>query len=277
MLQIDSYCIRLLEFKTQETYFGKVVDRYSQLKSLNRLDNGLDSAFGLLSLDEESSVDVNNGKPRIKGLKSRNHAKQSRQSASNETSTVLLSMRKLREAIVATARKDSFASEVYIFIIRSTILLQHMESYHPALLHLLHKMHPEMPLVESEYHEMLGYYILDLACRQNNLAAAYQMKCTHKYKDLKIEAILKAVVHGNWCDFWKLQGLVQTHQRHLMQWAENEMRAHALGCIGKGYLSVDKEFLEKAVRSAWEEVEEKDGLGWRLDGDVVTIRKIHRK
>ena len=188
-----------------------------------------------------------------------------------------MAMRKIREAIVASARIDVFALKVYVFVIRSTILMGHMESYHPALLHLLHNIHSVVPLVESEHHEFLGYYILDLACRQNDLAAAYRVKSYYKHRDANIEAILKALVHGNWCIFWMLEGLIESRQRRLMQWAGKGMRSHALKCLGKSYPSVDKKYLEKVVRHHWEGLREKEGLGWQLDGDVVTIRRISRK
>lgn len=77
-------------------------------------------------------------------------------------------MRKLREAIVAIGRIDDFAQGVYIFVIRVTILLRQMESYYPALLHLLQRIHLKNRLSARVFQEMLGYQILDLACRRTS-------------------------------------------------------------------------------------------------------------
>lgn len=272
------HSVRLLDSRTQETYFLEVLGRYNQVKSTHGLDNNnLDDAFASLSLDENSSEKSKTTESMVNGLKSSKGRFRASNSTSYRISTILMAMRKLREAIVASARKDTFALKVYTFIIRSTILMGHMESYHPALLHLLHTIHPVVPLAESEYHEFLGYYILDLACRQNDLAAAYHVKCHYKYKDARIEAILRALAHGNWCTFWMLEGRMETPQRRLMQWANEGIRAHALNCLGKSYLSVDRRFLENAARRPWEELREKNDLGWQLNEDVITIRKISRK
>lgn len=182
-------------------------------------------------------------------------------------------MRKLREAIVASARRDDFALKAYIFMARATILEKHMESYHPALLHLLHNIHPANALSDHEYQEFVGYLVLDLACRQNDLAAAYRVKYYH-CNNPKIEAVLKALVRGDWCSFWKIENAADTYQKQLMSWKEEEVRKHAANCVGKSYLSLDKSDLERALNNRWEEFAAKDDLGWLLEENVVTIKRI---
>lgn len=186
-------------------------------------------------------------------------------------------MRKLREAIVASARTDDFALRAYVFIIRATILEMQMESYQPALLHLLQKIHPVNPLPASEYQEFVGYYLLDLAIRQNDLAAAYEAKHRYYYKDAKVESVLKALVRGDWNTFWKTEMVTDKYQRQLMKRGDERMRKHAMNCVGKSYLSLDKDSLEKAFNQQWEELEGKSKVGWQLEGNVVTIRKIKGK
>lgn len=202
---------------------------------------------------------------------------QESKTVSHELSTILMAMRKLREAIVASVRRDAFAREVYAFIIRTTILLRHVESYQPALLYLLSRIHPVVPLSSSAFHELLGYYILDSACRQNDLNSAYDVKYRCKYRDVRIEAVLKALAHGNWPMFWFIQNSADVHQKVLMEWAEDRMRKHALNCIGKAYLVIDKTSLEGAIRKPWSEVKVQGALGWQLNGENITIRKIGRK
>ena len=251
------------------------MERFDRLRHTSASDNDLDDAFTSLSLDGKSSQSAE-----IKStISSRDHLPQKQQPAhvSNELSIVLMAMRKIREAIVASSRIDAFASKVYTFIIRTTILLKHMESYHPALLYLIHRIHPIVPLPNAEYHEFLGYDILDLACRQEDLAAAYQAKCNFGYKDARIEAVLQSLIHGNWYRFWMLRELVTRHQRSLLEWAEGRVRAHALNCLGKSYLRVDKKYLEQSCQHPWEVVQQSNAQGWQLDGDAIIIRGPRKK
>ena len=264
--RICSSICRLLDFRTQEDYYSKLVQRYEDFwagsgKSLN-------NALASLSLDEATLDGYSHVTSNVSSESN---------SGSKELSTILMAMRKIREAIVSSARKDTFAMQAYVFIIRATILAKHMESYHPALLHLLHTIHPVTPLTSVEYSEFVGYYILDLACRQNDLAAAYYVKSRYKYKDGQVEAVVKALVHGDWCTFWNKESLVTSHQKRLMEWTQDEMRSRALGCLGKGYLSVDKNYLEKAIHWRWEQLVEERNTGWQLEGDVVIIRRIRGK
>ena len=84
-------------------------------------------------------------------------------SGQKDLSVLIMAMRKLREGIVATKRVDDFSIQAYIFCIRLSILVKHMESYHPAILHLLKKMHTVQPLTNTELQEFVGYLVLDLA------------------------------------------------------------------------------------------------------------------
>ena len=257
-----------MDFETQERYFTELKDRYTEVYSAHFVKNGLDDDFASLSLDGKSVQRPNAGKATLT---------QQPNSVSNRISTILMAMRKLREAIVASARIDAFTLHTYTFIIRATVLLKHMESYHPALLYLLHRIHPVVPLSKSEYNEFLGYYVLDLACRQDALAAAYQVKIDLGYRDAVIEAVLKTLIHGNWCLFWRFQNVVTMHQKSLMGWAENRIRNHTLDCFGKSYLSLTRQYLEKSVRCPWYSIKRKDGLNWQVEGDIVTIRRINKK
>ena len=196
---------------------------------------------------------------------------------SGELSLILMAMRKVREAIVASARKDTFALRAYAFIIRAAILLRHMESYLPALLHLLRQLHPVTPLTASEQDDFVGYYILDLSCRQNDLATAYKVRCRYNYENVRVGAVLRALVHGNWYAFWKVKPLMSGHQQRLLEYGEEGMRQRALHCLGKSYLSVDRNFLERSVRRQWGKLKDANGINWQLEADVIIIRQIRRK
>ena len=188
-----------------------------------------------------------------------------------------MAMRKLREAIVASARKDTFALRAYAFMIRASILMRHMESYYPALLHLLRDIHPVTSLTPFEHNEFVGYYILDLSCRQNDIATAYKVGCRYNYKNVRVTTVLRALVHGNWYAFWKVKPLMSDHQQRLLEYSEEGMRKCALDCLGKSYLRVDREFLERSAQQPWEKLKDKSKTNWQLEGDVVTIRQIKQK
>lgn len=267
---------RLLNLKIQEDYFGKVLHRYERCLRVGGNNDALDAAFSYLLLDglpeDRPRRTEENSQKRILTNAPRVSIEQSR-----EACIILMAMRKIREAIVASGRKDAFAIRAYAFIIRATILMRHLESYHPALLHLLCNLHTVTPLTAAEHHEFVGYYVLDLSCRQNDLATAYKVGCHYKYKNVKVERVLKALVHGNWYAFWKIKTLMSDHQQRLLEYAEEGMRRRALGCLGKSYLSVDKGYLEKSANQQWEQLRDEFDVNWKLEADVITIRQIKRK
>ena len=178
---------------------------------------------------------------------------------------------------MASHRLDDFAIRVYRFIIRATILLKHMPSYHPALLHLLHKVHPVVPLSSTELKEFVGYYILDLACRQNDLAAAFEVRHRYSYHDRHVELLLKALVHGNWFVFWRMKASMGEGQRRLLDSADERVQRNAVNALGKGYLKAQRTYVEYATNRAWIDLKVDDSLEWVLDGETVTMRRAQRK
>lgn len=189
-------------------------------------------------------------------------------------SDVMMALRKLREGIVASKRADDFSVQSYLFCIRLSVLVKHAESYHPAILHLLRNIHPMHSLTSLEFQEVVGYLVLDAACRRGDLAEAYSLRRRYGLRDGKVLAVLKALTHDNYVAFGKIKDAVDGHKVSLMELAEPELRVHTLKCFGRGYLSVDKTFLERSTSSGWESLTSKDGVGWQLDGDKVIIRKI---
>ncbi|KAH0550939.1 hypothetical protein GP486_007696, partial [Trichoglossum hirsutum] len=165
------------------------------------------------------------------------------QSTEKTLSTLILAMRKLREGIIASNRLDDFSTRAYIFCIRATILMKHKESYHPALLHLLRIMDPRLPLPPTEKHEFVGYLLLDLACRQNDLAQAFAARNQHRYSDRRVDSVLRALAHDNYVLFWKVRGEVDGYQGGLMAFAEEEMRVLALKCLSRSYLCAERAFV----------------------------------
>jgi len=195
--------------------------------------------------------------------------------ASKDLSTLMMAMRKLREAIVATSRVDTFSTQCYIFAIRLSILLRHPESYHPALLHLLRTVHAALPLPSSALAEFAGYLVLDLACRRGDLAGAFAARAEFGVRDGKVGAVLGALVHDDFWAFWRLRRAVDGYRAGLMEWADEGVRAQALKCVGRTYFTLEVEFVESVAGGrSWEELVRVNGVGWELQGKRVVIRKV---
>jgi hypothetical protein len=265
----------LLDLKIQESYYNIIVDRYMQFcAAAGRDDDALEKAFTAFSLDNPAR------EPSFNSTMSLNTAsleKISQAASSKELAVMIMSMRKLREAIVASSRTDSFSQRAYVFIIRASILTASFESYQPALLHLLYKIHLHTPLSGPELHEFVSYYILDVACRLRDLGTAFALRKRWAYNDISVQGILAALVHDDWLRFWRLKGAVDGYQRRLLRWVEDDMRKHALKCIGKSYLTVDRGYVEQSCGRAWDELQEKDGVSWEIDGQATIIRRIKKK
>jgi hypothetical protein len=190
-----------------------------------------------------------------------------------DLSVLMMAMRKLREGIVASKRVDDFSIQAYIFCIRLSILVKQIESYHPAILHLLKRMHPVQPITSTVLQEFVGYLVLDLACRQNDLAQAYLIRSTYHLHDAKVDAILRALAHDNYDLFWKAKRSVDTHKAKLMEFAEDGIRKHTLKCLGRSYLNIDLPALEQYTSTSWSSLTKDYGVGWQLEGTKVVIRK----
>lgn len=191
----------------------------------------------------------------------------------NDLPNILMAMRRLREGILGSRRRDEFAQRAYMFIAQASILTRQWESYQPTLLHLVHEIHAQTPLSPLELRDFVGYMILDLACRQNELVQAYALKMKFAHQDRRVAAVLKALVHDDWPRFWRVRRAVDGYQRALMGFAEERIKMHALKALGRSYLSADKAFVERSADAKWEELIQ-SGVGWQLqDNGTVVIRK----
>jgi hypothetical protein len=196
------------------------------------------------------------------------------QAGAKDLSTVLMALRKLREGIVASKRIDDFATQAYLFNVRTAILVKHSESYHPAILYLLRTIHPKHPLTSFELREVTGYLVLDAACRRGDLAEAFALRNRFKLRDAKVDAILQALARDDFIAFGRVKGTVDGHQAKFLEFCEDGLRRHTLKCFGRAYLSVDVPYLERATGATFLELVERDGVGWHSDGSKVVIRSI---
>jgi hypothetical protein len=271
---------RLLDQKAQEDYFGKIVERYLGFCAQHAKD--LDAAWA--SLPTSSSTDVTQNPP-----SSAAPAPQRGPPASNELSKILLSLRKLREALLATASTApvSFSQRVHVFSIRLSILAQHPPSYFPSLRYLLGSLHsPSHPLPDSELDEFTSYLVLDYACRQNDMAAAFDLRARarskHSFKSHTVDRALAALMHDNWIVFWKVRNAVDSYMRAVMNSAVDRVRRHALKAVGSAYLDADVKWILDGCTGdrdswTWEKLVQTERLGWLKEGDRIVIKRPKRR
>ncbi|KAL7811614.1 hypothetical protein V8C26DRAFT_422371 [Trichoderma gracile] len=266
---------RLLDLKTQENYYTKIVERYMTFCSdAGQRDELLRRFSSLVISPSDPAPAPASAGPRVLLPAVTDEALQS-SSNTKALSDVMAALRKLREGIVASKRADDFAVQAYLFCIRLSILVKHPESYHPAILHLLRSIHPQQPLTSVELQEVVSYLVLDTACRRGQLAEAYALRRRYSLTDTKVNAALSALAHDNYVLFQKVKRSVDGHRAKLIEWAEGDVRMHALKCFGRTYLSVDLDFLEKTTGSKWSDLTKGDGVGWDLEGSRVRTKNAH--
>jgi hypothetical protein len=293
---------RLLEIKTQESFYNKIVARYMQFCTHHSKD--LESAFASISLEDSVSTSSDSarnppvphapqgrGRPitpsppkRISSSPVKGVTPPTPPPPSQELSVILLALRKLREALLATsssAASPVFSQRVHVFCIRLAILAFHPPSYHPPLIHLLFVLHtPLFPLPASELSEMTTYLILDLACRQQEMASAFSLRSNSRlhqgYESRVVDEIFRAVITNNWVAFWRVRRSVDGYVRALMQWNVPSLRRNSLKALGRAYLTCDLQWILQSAAGAemsWEELVDKENIGWMADGSNVVIRK----
>ncbi|KAK3196385.1 hypothetical protein K4F52_000767 [Lecanicillium sp. MT-2017a] len=266
---------RLQDHKTQEKYYSKIIERYMTFCADAGQRDELLERFSSLEIQDNSAPDEPDTNTLMPTRKS---ADALRNSPNTKTlATIMAALRKLREGIVASQRADKFAVQAYLFCIRLSVLVQQPESYHPAILHLLRRIHPIIPLSSIELHETVSYLVLDAACRRRDFAEAYSIRLAYGLKDSKVNAALSALAHDNYIVYHRVRRAVDGHRARIMEWGTAELRLHTLKCFGSAYLGVDLDYLQTATDSKWDELKQNDGVGWELDGSRVTIRKLRAR
>ncbi|KAK3361186.1 hypothetical protein B0T24DRAFT_642588 [Lasiosphaeria ovina] len=249
---------RLLSLKTQENYYSKIAEKYLAFCTNAGDRDGLQRQFALLTLSDPNGLP--SPPPDAKAA---------------DLSQILSALRKLREGIVASKRRDDFAAQVYLFAIRLGILSHSPETYHPSLLYLLRVIHPARNLTSVELQEVAGYIVLDAACRRGNLAEAYALRNKYRLHDVKVDGVLRALAQDNWVLWRKMKRSIDGHRSRLMEFAEPQLKAHILKAFARSYLSVSLQFLETQALASWSELTGQYGVGWELSDGRVVIRKIH--
>ncbi|KAH6631548.1 hypothetical protein F5144DRAFT_629543 [Chaetomium tenue] len=323
---------RLLSHKTQESYYSLIVSRYLSFCTAAGDGANLQKQFARLSLTSSPSTTATSSsssqqpttlsplppptqrtqpqpskrqpnpnprptpptnKPQPSPPTTTTTTKPPPLPADETLPQILSALRKLREGLVASRRRDHFAAQVYIFSVRLGVLAGAYETYHPAGLYLL-RWHTEAggggvvgggegvggsgvgggSLTSVELHEVVAYLVLDAACRRGDLAGAYELRNRYGLRDGKVDAVLGALVADNWVVWRRVKGQVDGYRAKLMEFAEVRMTGHTLKAFGRAYLAVPVGVLEEQAGCGWERLTEQFGVGWELDGEKVVIRKV---
>ncbi|GAQ43270.1 hypothetical protein AtubIFM55763_003409 [Aspergillus tubingensis] len=271
---------KLLDHKVQKEYYDKIVNRYMEFCA--RHSKNLEAAW--TSLPRSASSDATSNPPAsLPSLDNKSTGPRS-PSPSTELSTILLSLRKLREAVLATSSTIpiSFSQQVHIFSIKFAIQARHPPSYFPSFRYILEELHTSShPLPDSDLKDLISYWILDYACRQEDMVAAYQLRARARrrygFQSSTIDRVLNALAHDNWIVFWQIRQDVDSRMRAVMNWAEDRVRRHALKAVGKAYLSTDTRWVTEGCTGdsnwTWENLVKAESLGWEKEGDRIIIRK----
>ena len=117
--------------------------------------------------------------------------------------------------------------------------------------------------------------VLDLACRQRDLAGAFEMRHRYNIRGYWINEVLKAVVHDDFVRFWRARRGVDGYQGKIVDYSANAMRAAALKTLGRAYIGCGKGWVEECSGGlGWDILKETYGVGWALEaGNKVIIRK----
>ncbi|GIJ87681.1 hypothetical protein Asppvi_006591 [Aspergillus pseudoviridinutans] len=271
----------LLDHKEQKRYFELIKNRWMEFCA--RHAGNLIEAFA--SLSTSASADATRNPPASRLQLPGNKTGQTGPPPATELSTLLLSLRKLREAVLATASSVpvSFQQQVHVFSVTVSIRAQHPPSYFPSLRYLLETLHsPSHPLPDSELKDIISYLILDYACRQRDMVSAFELRARartqYAFRSDVVDRVLAALMHDNWIAFWQVRNEVDSPTRAVINWAEDRVRRHALKAVGSAYLNVNVSWIVQGCTGdgrqwTWEKLVEKEGLGWQLEGDKVVIRK----
>lgn len=278
---------RLLDYKAQEEYYSRIVERYMRFCAQHAKD--LDAAFSSLLTSPTSDAASKNAPASSRSRCKLKREKEQIPRPADELSTIILSLRKLREGIKATTSTTpiQFSQRVYMFSIRLCIRAQHDPSYFPSLCRLLEELHsPSHPLQEFDLQEFTSYLILDYACRQKCMVTAYEVRARarkeYNFKSRTVDRVLTALMHDNWVVFWNIRKSVDSYVRAIMNHAVGGLRRHALKAVGSAYINVDLTWIMENCTGdkdswTWEKLAEAERIGWQKEGDRIIIRRTRQR
>ncbi len=146
----------------QESFYTRIADRYLAFCTEAGDRDGLRKEFAKLAPSRAAAAASQSNTATSCGIRQASI----RSESLHNLVQILDALRKLREGIVASKRRDDFARQVYLFNIRLGILAASYESYHAPLIYLLRVIRTSHSLTSVELQEAVAYLVLDAACRR---------------------------------------------------------------------------------------------------------------
>ena len=210
---------------------------------------------------------------------------------------IVAAMRKLRESFIATNRHDEFTRQAYLFIIRSTIAMNHFEAYHPALTYLVNNAAALSMFTKEETTELVRYAILDVASRQNAMRQAWEMGWSHGIfsssgnktqtdmeHNLELKQSLASAVRNDALSFYRCKGKLSMNEQILIRPLEQRLATHIASSLSRAYFSAEISFVEKALALRWSSDQPKAERGicqatqmWQTEESKVVFRRRRQR
>lgn len=166
-------------------------------------------------------------------------------------SSILSSLRKLREALLHSPLED-FTKRVYLFLIRLSALTNHYQTYLPCITYLLRD-RPISILSKLEYTEISTLLVLHTCHFNNNHSAA--LAYYYRYlqgpdgqdkTNIDTLRIVLSRVHNDYHTWIQLYNVQSDHAcAALMRMGLNSVLSSMVETISKSYFSLDFNHLEK--------------------------------
>ncbi|KAK9448051.1 uncharacterized protein V1518DRAFT_456781 [Limtongia smithiae] len=178
---------------------------------------------------------------------------------------VLLGLRKLRQAILASGPPSAFGKDVFMFSVNVAVPTGQHEQYVPAMKWLLDD--ASALLTNAEAREVGALLTLHLAHFSNDVPAAFgAMQRYNVFGDLA----LRQVVHA-WADrdyvLWRrlFRRESDPARRRMMDFGDRQMAMETLKRIGAAYFFMPQQDVEALAGLPWRDCVEKLGCGWRRE------------
>lgn len=193
--------------------------------------------------------------------------------------SILLSLRKLREAMINTT-PNKFMVTVYLFSIRISALIGHYQTYIPSINHLLDP--SVVPLLDkSEIQELVVLLILHLVHFNNQCTKALEIyfeyfdASLHQHQDLL--RIIKSWVVKDYYTWTRIYNSETDHTKlAIMRYGIQPMVQNIIAAIEKSYFNLDMHYLNNSVLPNgidFKVLVDKYQVTWELDGSNVVIKR----
>lgn len=182
-----------------------------------------------------------------------------------------MSLRKLREALLKN-EADAFTQEVFIFAARASALVSDYKAYQPALLHVLHTLHPQRPLPSKLLIQLSSLYVYHLVHFAEHYEAAAKVLHDLIPQERRPALILRAVVGRDPVSWTYLVACERDPLlRHFLnRWKQAVFKDAIIDTMSKSYMSLPRAYAE------WVLGHDAVKTKWRVDNDIVIIRERRR-